>query len=104
MNLQAALDRHVATGALTQTAALGGIMFTATTDLGRRGNEAFTLHLTIVNYHNGEMTTRAEVWSGDELVRRAPLEVNWPAVKALREMDAGDKGRDVIARLLNAAL
>lgn len=104
MNLQATIDRHVATGALTKTPARGGTMFTATTDLGRHRDEWFTLHISIVEYRDGSLTSRAEVWSGDMLVRRAPLEANWPAVKALREMAAGNDGREVLARLLNAAL
>lgn len=102
--LQETLDRHVATGALNRTPALQGVMFTATTELGRHQEEGFSLHLTIITYRDGTTTTRAEVWSGDMRVQRAPLEANWPAVKALREIAAGNTGDEVLARLLDAAL
>ena len=104
MNLNAVLERHVASGALSRVPALRGIMFSATTELGRHDDEGFTLHLTIITYRDGTRMTRAEVWSGDERIPRAPLEANWPAVKALREIAAGDSGDEVLARLLDAAL
>ena len=102
--LQAALDRHVATGALSRVLGLQGILFTATTELGRHRDEGYSLHITIVSYRDGTTTTRAEVWSGEERIPKAPLEANWPAVKALREMAAGNTGDEVVARLLDAAL
>jgi len=104
MSLQSVLERHVATGALNRTPARCGVMFTATTTLGRHHDEDFTLHITIVSYRNGSRMTRTEVWSGEDPIPRAPLEANWPAVKALREIAAGDSGDEVLARLLDAAL
>lgn len=104
MNLDSVLERHVASGALSRVPALRGIMFSATTELGRHHDEQFTLHLTIVSYRDGTRMTRAEVWSGDQRVQRAPLEANWPAVKALREIANGNSEDEVVSRLLDAAL
>lgn len=104
MTLQAALDRHVASGALRRTTALSGTMFTAATELGMRGGEPFSLHLFIITFRDGTRAVRSEVWHEGRRVTKAPLEVNWPAVKALREIAAGDTGDEVLTRLLDAAL
>ena len=89
---------------MIRTPGLSGVMFNATAELGEHRGTEFCLHITIVTYHDGTKLTRAQVWSGDDIVEKAPLEVNWPAVKALREIAAGDEGDEVVARLLDAAL
>lgn len=104
MTLSSALERHVATGALNRTVALAGTMFTATAELGRHRGRRFSLHLAITTYRDGRRKTRAEVWSEDHRIGRPPLEANWPAVKALREIAAGDDSDEVLLRLLDAAL
>lgn len=102
--LTAMLERHVATGAMSRTPAASGEMFTASTELGRFRDDTFSLHITIIRYRSGTRSIRTEVWAKDRRVPKPPMEANWPVVKALRELAAGDMGDEVIVRLLSAAL
>lgn len=104
MTLDATLRRHARAGSLSRTVMLNCAVFTTTTHLGTHRGQDYSVSITVISYVNGGHRTTTEVWSGDQQVDRAPLEANWPAVKALRELHAGDQGEDVVTRLLEAAL
>lgn len=101
------LDRLVTTGALTRHGMVNADMYTHHGPLGEANGEAFTVAVTIFVYDNAAAPLRAhaEAWLGQTRVLRPPLEANWPAVKAMRELEASpDDIDDVIRRLLAAVL
>jgi hypothetical protein len=98
------LDRFVTTGALTRTGMVNADMYSFTGPLGEYGGEAFTVAVSVFAYDNGTIRTHGETWLGEHRVLLPPLEANWPAVKAMRELDADPDDVDNVTRRLLAAV
>ena len=105
MSLVDDLDRLVTTGALVRSGMVNADLYTFQGPLGEFAGEAFTVAVSVFAYDNGTIRTHGETWLGEDRVLRPPLEANWPAVKAMRELDADPADiEDVTRRLLAAVI
>jgi hypothetical protein len=95
------LEHLATTGAMRRADTQRATMFCHTGDLGTFGQQTYTVVLTVF-VRDGDVRAHAEVWLGEMLVPAPPLEVNWPAVKAMRELRQTGQSADVIERLLTA--
>ncbi|SDH33773.1 hypothetical protein [Microbacterium sp. 77mftsu3.1] len=104
MTLNATLQRHIQSGHLQAARTPSGTRLAATAPLGRHGDVEYEVAVTITITYTGHRKTVTSAWAGGSRVQKVPLEANWPAVKAMREIEAGDQGEDALRRLLDATL
>jgi len=99
----AALERLAADGAVTKVPGINGNAYSATTWVGEYAGRSYTLAATVFVYANAPARVKADVIHDGKLVKRPPLQANWPVMKAVREIADGNQSEEVILRLLNAA-
>lgn len=104
MRVLAVLEAAASAHQLLRIPCSRGIVYGYSGPLGEHDGEAYTVALTITCPGDGTYHASAQAWLGEHLVAHPPLQANWPTVKALRELHAGDTSEDVIGRLLTGIL